>query len=68
MQKAIEALGSQMLLAQEIGVSQGTIWDYKVGRRKVPAKRALQIESATNGVVKRWELRPDLWEPPPEKN
>jgi len=25
---------------------------------------ARRIEEATGGAIKRWELRPDLWEPP----
>jgi len=27
---------------------------------------AKRIESATDGAIKRWELRPDIWEPPTE--
>lgn len=28
------------------------------------AALAVNIEHATGGAIKRWELRPDLWDPP----
>lgn len=35
-------------------------------KRGVPARWARAIETATNGAVKRHELRPDLFDPPAE--
>ena len=31
------------------------------GQRQPSPRLALQIELATGGAIKRWELRPDLW-------
>lgn len=63
---AIQIAGSQAKLAALIGgrVKQQHVqlWLYMP---QVPASRAIQIEIATNGVVSRHELRPDLWPPPP---
>ena len=49
------------------GVSQGMVWQWsewlknpKKGTR-ITAERAMEIEAATNGEIKRAELRPDLF-------
>lgn len=33
------------------------------GKRQAGPKLAMRIEEATNGAIRRWELRPDLWSP-----
>lgn len=49
-------------------VSQGLIWQWiewlknpKKGTR-ITAERAKEIEEITGGEIKRWELRPDVFE------
>lgn len=56
--KAIAAAGSVAALALKIGVTPQAVsaWD------RVPAERAKDVEVATG--VPRYELRPDLWDPP----
>ena len=34
------------------------------GKRACGPKLAIRIEAATGGALRRWMLRPDLWEPP----
>lgn len=62
-EKAIEICGGQQtLLAKKIG---GTVRQqhvrYWLYMAKIPADRAVQIEIATGGKIKRSELRPDLF-------
>lgn len=48
---------SQKSLAKKLGVTQGLVSHLEVGRQKITANRAVEIEIATNG-----ELRFDqLW-------
>ncbi len=63
--KAVEASGGQTKLAEAIGVSQQVVWQWVNGRRPVPPKRCLAIEAATDKVVTRYDLRPDIFGPPP---
>ena len=51
-------------LAKKLGVAHPQVYRWASGTR-VPAERVLDIERATNGAVKRHELRPDLY--PPEE-
>lgn len=57
--RAIAALTSLTALAEALKVSRATIYNW--GRGKVPGEAAIEIERVTGGVVKRSELRPDLW-------
>ena len=60
--------GSDRALAEACGVSQPTItrarnaWD-KRGIRPTP-ELAAKIHRATNGAVKKWEMRPDVFDAP----
>jgi DNA-binding transcriptional regulator YdaS (Cro superfamily) len=60
---AIEHFGSEAKLAEAAGVSQPAINKAKKAAR-VSADLAIKIESATQGAVPRWALRPDLWDRP----
>lgn len=58
---------SQKEFGAKLGVSQGMVWqwirwleDQDKGTR-ITAERAVQIEAATRGEVKRHHLRPDLF-------
>ena len=52
---------SQTEFARRVGVSQGMVWQWLNGRRRVAAENVLPIEEATGGAVTRHELRPDLY-------
>lgn len=54
---AIEVAGGPTALAKKVGVSPQAICDWK----RCPPRRVLQVEAATNGVVTRHRLRPDLY-------
>lgn len=54
---------SQQEFADQLGVSQGMVWQWLNGYRPISAERAKKIEYATGGVIKRRELRPDVFAP-----
>ncbi len=74
LEKAIRACGnSQAALGGRIGASQQRISHWLKRRREVgvekfpvPAEFAIPIETATNGAVPRWEVRPDIFPRPVE--
>lgn len=51
-------------LARKLGISDGMISHIIYGRRKPSPAMAKQIERATEGRVRRHELRPDIWDAP----
>lgn len=63
--RAINIVGGQKPLAEAIGTTQSQVW-YWLNRSKrgVPGEMAPKIEEATNGAVKRHELRPDIFAAP----
>lgn len=64
-QRAVDIVGSQSLLASNVGVTQGRVWQWCNGDR-VPAERCADIERATDGAVTRYDLRPDVFGPAPQ--
>lgn len=60
MAKAVYVAGGQSALARQIGVSQGAVWKWVNGVKKVSPVHAVAVSGAVNGVVKPHELRPDL--------
>lgn len=52
---------TQGQFAEQLGVSQGLVWQWITGRQRITAERASQIEQSTGGAVTRSELRPDLY-------
>ncbi|WP_312237045.1 YdaS family helix-turn-helix protein [Stenotrophomonas sp.] len=59
--KAVEAAGSQLALAQLLGIKPPSISGW-YERRRVPAERCIAIETVTG--VSRHELRPDVFGKP----
>ena len=66
-ERAVEALGGMSELAQAICVTRPLVYQWVKRLRPVAAKHCLPIESATNGAVTRYELRPDVFGEAPEK-
>lgn len=64
--KAIEQAGGVARLASRIGVAPNVVGNWKL-RESVPADRCLAIEQATEGVVTRHDLRPDVFGPAPNQ-
>lgn len=64
---AATIVGNETALAELCGVTPQAINKavraYQE-RGEVSAELARDIEKATKGEIKRWMLRPDLWEPP----
>lgn len=68
---AIEAAGGQSALARTLStperpVRQGHVWSW-INRQdgKAPAELVLAIEAAAGAKVSRYQLRPDVYGPPP---
>ena len=53
--------GTQKELAKAINITQQSVSDWIVGKKKPSAKNAIRIEKATNGAITRAEIRPDLF-------
>lgn len=58
--RAVEAVGSQLALANALGIKSPSISGW-YDRKKIPVERVIAIESATG--VSRHELRPDVFGP-----
>lgn len=54
--------GRSLAIAQALGVTPPVVSDWVTGKKGVPLERCVQIERATNGEVRRQELRPDDWQ------
>ena len=52
---------TQEQFAEKIGKTQATVSHYINGQRSIQAETAVAIEKATEGVVTREELRPDVF-------
>ncbi|KEA07156.1 helix-turn-helix domain-containing protein [Agrobacterium rhizogenes] len=60
-ERAIEAHGSQVKLAQAIGCSQQYISWLLSDAKHISVEKALQVERVTGGAVSRHDLRPDVF-------
>lgn len=49
-----------------LGVRQSVVSNWRA-RGRVPVERCIPIETATHGVVTRYELRPDVFGEAPKK-
>jgi DNA-binding transcriptional regulator YdaS (Cro superfamily) len=58
--EASRLLGSQVEMARLLQVTAPTVNQWCSGERPVPAKRAVQIEALTGGVVNRTDLCPSF--------
>lgn len=59
--KAVKIAGSQSELARRLGVRQSTLWCWMYRNRKpFPAEYCAKLEKATDGIVKKSDVRPDL--------
>ncbi len=61
--RAIQYFGSQAKLAKALGVVPMAVHNWK--KRGLPIAWAPEIERATNGLVTRQDLRPDIFGPLP---
>jgi DNA-binding transcriptional regulator YdaS (Cro superfamily) len=59
--RAAVVLGSQVAIADLLGVSKAAVNQWKADGREVPIQHCPTIEEATSGKVMRWHLRPDDW-------
>ncbi len=60
--RAIEIVGGIGKLANLIELDQTNISKWLYTERKIPAHHVKLIVKATNGKVKAWQLRPDVFE------
>ncbi|MEJ2912758.1 helix-turn-helix domain-containing protein [Pseudoalteromonas sp. C12FD-1] len=57
--KAVKIIGGQTKLGKELGVSQGSVWDWINKFGQAPAKYIPRISELTNGEVTVHELLAD---------
>ncbi|MBU2788608.1 helix-turn-helix domain-containing protein [Acidithiobacillus sp. VAN18-1] len=62
LKRAISHFGSQASLARRLGVVPMAV-SHWLKRQRIPPHQAIAIERATNGAVRREELRPDIFGP-----
>lgn len=58
--KAISLVGSLSELSSLLGVSPQVVSNWRLDGRNVPVERCIDIEKATNGMVRCEELRGDI--------
>ena len=51
----------QAELARQLGIDKMNVFQWRSGRRKIPAKYAAKIEEFTDGKVTRKDMFPDTW-------
>lgn len=59
LEKVFLIVGSQRQLATSLGITEGSVSQWK--KTKVPVVRCLEIQKLTDGAVKASELRPDVF-------
>jgi len=59
--KAIEIVGTQSELARRCGIKQQNVYNWLHRNKRVSVQHVLKVEAATNGLVTRHELRPDIY-------
>ena len=60
--RAISFLGGLRATGKALGVSFQAVGQWN----RVPARWAIPLEAATGGKITRYEIRPDIFGPPPE--
>lgn len=55
------APGRQTSLARQVGCQPQLVWQWAREVRPVPLERCVAVERATEGAVRRWDLRPIDW-------
>jgi DNA-binding transcriptional regulator YdaS (Cro superfamily) len=65
--RAIQKVGGLADFAERIGLRRSQMSTVAMwrARKRVPAERCIAIETATDGAVTRYDLRPDVFGPPP---
>lgn len=58
---ACEKVGGQAELARRLGITAPAVQQWRTGERPVPVQHCAAIERATEGAVRRWDLRPTDW-------
>jgi len=64
--RAVAELNGNSRLAEAIGVAPALVSQWVNGTRPVAARHCIPIEQATNGVVTRYDLQPDVFGKAPE--
>lgn len=59
LKQSAEAYGSQQAMADDLGVTQPTVWRWLNQSKQLPAEYVLRVEAATG--VSRHHLRPDIY-------
>lgn len=57
--QALQTYGTQQAMADDLGVTQPTVWRWLHQSKQLPAEFVLRVESKTG--VSRHDLRPDIY-------
>ena len=68
LQLAVDYCGSQKALADKIGITQPGVSFLLHEAKNISAELAIAIERATDCMVTRGDLRPDIFGPAPSKS
>jgi len=60
--KAVDYVGNQTELAKQLGVTRQAISNWVRLKSPVGVKHAVKIQEVTNGEVKFYDLRPDIFQ------
>lgn len=59
--QAVNICDGPSKLAVALGVSAQAVCFWRDGKRRLPVEKCSDIERATGGAVRRWDLRPADW-------
>lgn len=57
----VRHVGGRPEAARRLGISVGMVGHIETGIRGISPRIAMRIESDTDGLIQRSQLRPDLW-------
>jgi len=58
---AAAVAGSQVALADALGVTRAAVNQWKNDGRQTPIEHCAEVERLSGGAVRRWQLRPADW-------
>ena len=64
----VESVGGRAVAAERLGVTVGMVGHVLNGIRSLSVEKAKLIEQQTGGAITRADLRPDIFDPAPDKS
>lgn len=64
----VESVGGRAVAAERLGVTVGMVGHVLNGIRSLSVEKSKLIEQQTGGAITRADLRPDIFDPAPDKS